>query len=302
MPIRLDTTCRTTSRSRSGRVGVLASAVVLLCCSVGVPVSDSAFTARVTNSTNSAQSASTITCTNSFTATTPATNSYFEYRLQDSASSTTATDLSASNNPGLYQGGHQTDSATPTACPADPSTLGYGLNGSSQYLTVTNGAATSPDTFTILVWFKTSVASGVLIGLSGSQTGSTSYYDRVLYFQASGQLSFAVYTSATQILTTPTGKSYADGIWHQAAVTFGPTQGSTIYVDGQAVAANSSMTAAQGAGGRYWRLGYVSINSDYTGGTAINPYFNGSMKFAAVYKYVRAATEIRAQYITGAPK
>jgi hypothetical protein len=283
----------------AGAVGALA----LL-----APGTSGAFTAKVTNSTDTAKAAALFKCADVFAAPKPkaAANTYFEYTLSETAGTGTAVDSSSAGNPGLYQGTHSTDAATPTACPNDTPKVAYapaGTTSAPQYVTTTNSVGTSPATFSLVVWFKTSTKSGRLIGLGGSQTGGSGTYDRQIYLQPTGQLSFGTYSSGYQIVTSPSGTNYADGVWHQVVATFTagtPNTGMTLYVDGALSASNSAYTTAEADTG-YWRIGYDNLSSSWTGGTTTTAVFVGSMKFAAAYKYVLTSAEVRSQYTVGAP-
>lgn len=290
-----------------------AGAGLLVAAAVGAlalltPATSGAFTAKVTNSVDTAKAATLFRCADTFSATRAkaAANTYFEYALSEAAGTTTAVDSSSAGNPGLYQSTHSTDVGTPTACPNDTPKVAYAPAGTAQtpqYVTTTNPVGTSPATFSLVVWFKTSTKSGRLIGLGGSQTGASGTYDRQIYLQPSGQLSFGTYSTTYQILTTATGTNYADGAWHQvvATMTAGtPNTGMSLYVDGALATSNATYTTAQTNTG-YWRIGYDALGSGWTGNTATNAFFVGSIKYAAAYRYVLTLPEVKSLYSIGAP-
>src|SRR4029077_656263 len=89
-----------------------------------------------------------------------------------------------------------------------------------------------------------------LIGFGEQPSGLSSNYDRHVYMENSGQLTFGVWTGQANTITS--AKSYNDGAWHYLVATQG-SDGMTLYVDGAAVGANAQ-TQAQAYSG-YWRLG-----------------------------------------------
>ncbi|MFD1722316.1 LamG-like jellyroll fold domain-containing protein [Amnibacterium endophyticum] len=292
-------------RRRAG-LGLLAAAAVAAAALLA-PGTSGSFTAAITNTTDTAKAATQFTCSDVFAAVrTKAANTYFEYTLTEAAGTTGAADSSAAGNPGIYQGTHSTDTATPTACPNDAPKVAYAPAGTAsapQYVTTTNTVGASPTTFSLVVWFKTSTKSGRLIGLGNQQTGASGIYDRQVYLQPTGQLSFGTYLNGYQIITSPSGRDYADGLWHQVVATLTPgtpNTGMSLYVDGALAAANTAYTSAQSNTG-YWRIGYDSLGSSWTGGTATNASFVGSIKYAAAYRYALSPGEVRSMYSIGLP-
>jgi hypothetical protein len=98
----------------------------------------------------------------------------------------------------------------------------------------------NPETFTVLVWFKTS-ASGSLLGFSSVQDPYTPYFsDRQLWVDSSGKLVWSIYDGANDELTSTSPVD--TGSWVFAAVSVGPA-GAFLYVNGSQVATNASWTA-----------------------------------------------------------
>ena len=118
---------------------------------------------------------------------------------------------------------------SPNACPRDSGTA-YALNGSTSSVSTPRSYA-NPTTFSEEVWFRTTVAGGMLIGFGSSQTGASSQHDRKLYLTTTGQLAFGSYNGATQVITSPTAVN--DGAWHHTVATMSPTNGMRLYVDGR---------------------------------------------------------------------
>ena len=111
---------------------------------------------------------------------------------------------------------------------------------------------------------------GKLIGFGDAQTGNSSSYDRHVYMETGGQLTFGTWTG--QMNTATSSESYNDGKWHFLVATQG-ADGMKLYVDGQQVATNPQTGAQDYVG--YWRVG---------GDTAWNgtAYFAGTIDEAAV--------------------
>ncbi|PZE88382.1 LamG domain-containing protein [Curtobacterium sp. MCBD17_008] len=281
-------------RLRDGKVVavllVVALAVVLLVNQFAP--TRSGFSAKVTNGSNSAGTAASNTCTGAVGFDATASNALFAYKLTEPSGSTTAADFSGKGANGTYQGGMTASTPSPIACPRDPGTA-WLLDGASDFLS-TPAAQRNPVTFSEEVWFRTSVAGGLLIGFGGSQVTVSGQHDRQVYLNTNGQLVFGAYNGATQVVTSP--KSYNDGAWHHVVSTMSATTGMRLYVDGALVASNANYTAPENYTG-YWRIGYDTI-SGWPGAPA-NPYFTGSMRFAAVYNSVLTAAQVSSHYAAG---
>jgi hypothetical protein len=284
----------TPGRLRDGKVIavllVVALAVVLLLNQFAP--TRSAFSAKVTNGSNSAGTAASNTCTGAVGFDATASNALFAYKLTEASGSTTAPDFSGKGANGTYQGGMTASTPSPNACPRDPGST-WLLDGASDFVS-TPAVQRNPVTFSEEVWFRTSVAGGLLIGFGGSQVSVSGQHDRQTYLNTNGQLVFGSYNGATQVVTSP--KSYNDGVWHHVVSTMSATTGMRLYVDGALVASNANYTTPENYTG-YWRIGYDTI-SGWPGAPA-NPYFTGSMRFAAVYNSVLTASQVSSHYAAG---
>ncbi|QNG37268.1 PKD domain-containing protein [Geodermatophilaceae bacterium NBWT11] len=139
----------------------------------------------------------------------------------------------------------------------------------------------NPTSFTTELWFSTtSTRGGKLIGFGDRQTGLSGNYDRHVYLEPSGQVSFGAYTGQTNIVTTPA--AYNDGQWHQVVASMG-ADGMRLYVDGALVGSNGN-TGAQAYTG-YWRVGG---DSSWSG----DPYVAATIDEVAVYDRQLSATEV----------
>ena len=91
-----------------------------------------------------------------------------------------------------------------------------GLNG----LVVAQQSQNSPKTYSAELWFKTtSIQGGKLIGFGNATSGLSNSYDRHVYMQSNGRLSFGASSGGQQSLVTPI--SYNDGQWHHVVATQG---------------------------------------------------------------------------------
>jgi hypothetical protein len=281
-------------RLRDGKVVavllVVALAVVILLNQFAP--TRSAFSATVTNASNSAGTAASNTCTGSVGFDAASSKALFAYKLTEPAGSTTAVDFSGAGFTGTYQGVMTASTPSPIACPRDAGSS-WSLNGTSNFVS-TPTAQQNPVTFSEEVWFRTSVAGGLLIGFGGSQVSVSGQHDRQVYLNTSGQLVFGSYSGGTQVVTSP--KAYNDGAWHHVVATMSAATGMRLYVDGASVASNAKYTAPESYTG-YWRIGY-DTTSGWPGAPS-NSFFTGSMRFAAVYSSVLSATQVANHYSAG---
>ncbi|MFJ4220115.1 LamG domain-containing protein [Curtobacterium luteum] len=280
----------TLRKLRDGRavalVLVLAIVVVVLCTAFAP--TRSAFGARITNDTDSAGTAPYFTCSAAVGA--DAANALFAYRLGEASGATTAVDASGKGLNGNYQGVMTAVAPSPNACPRDSGTA-YQLNGSTTS-TATSFVSvptkyTNPTTFSTEVWFRTSVAGGMLVGFGSAATGASGQHDRQVYLNTSGQLVFGAYNGTTQVVTSP--RTYTDNAWHHVVATMSPSTGMKLYVDGAVVASNASYTVPENYAG-YWRIGYDTVSG--WPGQPSNFAFTGQMRYAAVYGTVLSATQV----------
>jgi hypothetical protein len=243
----------------------------------------SAYSARIATSGNTAATAPYFTCTAAVGADTA--NALFAYRLTEASGASTAVDWSGKGLNGTYQGTMTATTPSPNACPRDTGSS-WLLNGSTNFVSTPRSYA-SPATYSEEVWFKTTVAGGMLIGFGSNQVTASGQHDRQVYLNTGGQLVFGTYSGTTQVVTSP--KAYTDGTWHHVVATQSAGTGMRLYVDGSLVASNTAFTAAEPYTG-YFRVGYDTV-SGWPGQPA-NFAFTGSMRYAAVYSTVLSATQV----------
>ncbi len=175
------------------------------------------------------------------------------------------------------------------------------LQGSEQGLTATkavaysgigggyNGALfTNPAAFTLECWFRSSgTTGGVLLEFGDVVTTVPATYDRVLYVDSTGRLSFGTYSGGFQVLQSPS--SYVDGAWHHVAATLSSTAGMALYVDGGLVASNATYTASQTYNG-YWRWAMGNLSG--WPNRPLSDSFVGALDEIAVYGRALSAQEV----------
>jgi hypothetical protein len=281
---------------RAKRSGLLIAAVIavsaLAIIASAAPMSHSAFTAKVNNTIDKAGTNSFFTC--AAVATGNKTSALFQYKMADAANATTATDTSGHNSTGQYQGTKTlTTVAGPTGCSRGDAGSAYTLNGTSSYLVNAIQRASGVNVFTEEIWFKTTVAGGMLLGWGDDETGSSDTYDRHIYIDVNGHLEFGVWNTAATVVVSPNAVN--DGKWHMAAATLS-SAGMNLYVDGVSVDTDSTITTAQ-TGTGYWRIGYDNLGSwpDQPN----NFFFTGQLRFAAVYSTAFTAAQIATDYAAG---
>ncbi len=201
------------------------------------------------------------------------------WRLNDSSGPAIA-DSGVNRQPGVASGGVSYGTSSPVA----PGTADS-FNGSDATISSTKAQA-GPSTYSEELWFNTTTSSGgKLIGFGDQQSGRSGNYDRHVYMENSGQLTFGTYTGQLNTATSP--NSYNDGSWHYLVATQG-SDGMKLYVDGAVVATNAQ-TGAQSYNG-YWRVGG---DSDWGGDSA---FLNGSIDEVAVYPTALTAQQVKTHY------
>ncbi|MFT4297059.1 MAG: PKD domain-containing protein [Micropruina sp.] len=160
------------------------------------------------------------------------------------------------------------------------------FNGSNNVV-VAQEQWSAPQQFTAELWFKTTTTKGgKLIGFGNTTSGLSSTYDRHVWMQNNGKLSFGTNPGSQQIITTTA--SYNDGQWHHVAARQG-ADGMKLYVDAQLVGSNPATTSQAYTG--YWRIG-----GDKNWSGATSSYLAGSLDEVAVYPSALSEDDVRAHY------
>ncbi|HEY3407819.1 MAG TPA: PKD domain-containing protein [Propionicimonas sp.] len=166
------------------------------------------------------------------------------------------------------------------------------FSGTTTGFATTTSAQPGPNTFTVETWVKTtSTAGGKIIGFGNASTGNSTSYDRHVYFDSAGRITFGVYAGAVRTVTS--SKVYRDGQWHHVVASLG-SGGMALYVDGAKVGARTDTTAGQAYSG-YWRIGGDSLGSWPSAPSSA--YLNGQIDDVAVYPTVLTPTKIRQHYL-----
>lgn len=190
--------------------------------------------------------------------------------------------------------GSNTSSVTPGAVAGvtGASATSFGGNSNGRVSTPSSGAVTSE--FSAEAWFMTSTnRGGKILGFGSAQTGSSSSYDRHVYMQNNGRLTFGVYPGGVR--TVSSAQSYNDGQWHHAVATQS-TAGMRLYVDGVLVGSDASTTSAQAYNG-YWRVGGDNLSGWPNRPTS--DFFSGRIDEVAVYPTALASGQVMSHYTTG---
>ena len=266
-----------------GAVVVLASLLAALCLTV--PGSRAAFTARVTNSTNTVASLPFFTCSAAILSSSPR----IYYKLDETGTTTLAEDSSGQDRDGTYQG--TTTKGVSRACTRDVGTA-VTFNGTSGYVNFGTSLNVPATTYSAELWFKTtSTRGGFLSGFGASATGGSLTVDRVLYLTNDGNVVFGVNAVAKNTIISPA--AYRDGSWHHVLATAGPA-GLRLYVDG-AQAATSTATAPATSG--FFRVAFDSLLL-WPSAPASN-YFAGTLDEVAAYTTTLTATDALNHYRAG---
>ena len=274
------------------RLGIAAAGAALLALAgiaVATPGAFGGYSAVIRNSVDTAGTANYFQCSSALSADSAA--ALLQWPLSDASGSTSAADVSGKGHPGTYSGTMTASTPTPVACPRDPGSA-WLLDGSAQTALYPT-QLTGPNTFSIEIWFRTTVAGGKLIGF-GTTTGQSAQYDRHLYLDRNGAVVFGVYANAIRTLQT-SGTNYADGRWHSAVGTLS-SAGMALYVDGATVASDASTTSAESDTG-YWKVGYDTLGGSWP--NVATPSFTGSLRYAAVYTTALTAAQVKAHDAAG---
>ncbi|WP_342372829.1 PKD domain-containing protein [Propioniciclava soli] len=164
--------------------------------------------------------------------------------------------------------------------------------GNSTSFSATGNAVTAPQVFTIEAWFNTtSTSGGKVVGYGSAKSGNSGSYDRQVYLNGQGTVSFGVYPGAAKVVSSAPG--YNDGQWHHVVASLG-ADGQTLWIDGRLIGRDSTVTSAQAYDG-YWRVGGDNLSGWPNLGTTT--YLAGSIADVAVYDRVLTMDEVDAHRI-----
>ena len=142
-----------------------------------------------------------------------------------------------------------------------------------------NTSLAAPTTFTVECWFRTgNSAGGLIVGFGDTATGPDATFDRQIYVDSGGKLTFGTWPS-TSPLYIRSPNAYNDGAWHYVAGSFGAA-GLKLYADGSLVASDPTITTAGSYTG-YWRWG--GGNVAFWPNQPSSGYLIGTIDEVAVY-------------------
>lgn len=203
--------------------------------------------------------------------------------LDESRGMKYATDRSGNDRTGEYLG--PLTSGVQGGLPNNPGTA---LDNTSGRVILGPQPVSSPSVYSIELWFRTtSTSQSYLAGFEDHRdAGYTSDADRVVTMEASGRLTFGLWSKRSQTISTP--GAFNDGAWHHLVVTSTNNRSTTIYVDGVEAVSGSTSVVHNYPG--FWRVGQGSI------GPQNNPGFDGDLDNVAIYHSVLSASRVAAHW------
>ncbi len=171
--------------------------------------------------------------------------------------------------------------------------IGRGVlfDGTNDYVWTTT-ALTSPQNFSLTLWFKTTSASGhKLVGFENTQFIGATGYDRHIWMGTDGKIYFGVWVGAA--FTVSSLNTLNDGNWHQVTATYAPSGFFALYVDGVLQGTNSGIPGDYGG---YWKLGGYNLAG---WPNASDGYFSGTLDDVRIYSRVLSAAEAKSLYQSG---
>ncbi|MDA8438808.1 MAG: hypothetical protein M0Z51_08105 [Propionibacterium sp.] len=141
--------------------------------------------------------------------------------------------------------------------------------------------------------FTTTTSNGKLVGFGTSTAVSDTDWDRQIHLDPAGRVVFGVYPGTVETVASPAGTNYADGQCHQVVATLS-SAGMALHLDGALVAANHSVTSAQGDAG-YWKIGCGRLQGWAAGNGAgynVPDYHTGSLSYVAIYTTALNAAQV----------
>jgi signal peptidase I len=293
-------------RRRTLTIAAIALAVLVSVALTVMSVTSGAITAKVSNPAAKAGTRTYFTCKEAMSST-AVPRPYLAWAMGTTANTrTNQTDLSGNGQTGRYSTSATTD--TSIGCLRDTPAASVVFAGNKCLYINANYSASTPNTFSLEAWFRTSNTSNGNIIVFGDRTGvADPNHDRKIYLDRDGRIVFGVYPNAVKIVYTAAGKNYADNAWHHVVATLS-SAGQSLYVDGALAMTNPSVTTAQDFAG-YWKVGCGALGgwrnaaTDESGSTANDysgpTYFTGQLQYAATYTVALTAEQVREHYLAG---
>jgi hypothetical protein len=225
------------------------------------------------------------------------------WRLGDAASGTAGDAALANEN--TDAGAYHNVSASASALPGSTA-QSASLDGVSSFVDLKSNLVNSTDYQTVSLWFKTTVANGVLFSYQADPitNGTTAAnYTPALYVGSDGKLLGEFWTGDTSVIQS--AQPVTDGKWHHVVLAgAGITQ--SMYLDGQLVGTKAGTIQLFGSGGAshvYAGAGFIGngwpdephfgVNTGYA------TYFNGSISDVAFYDHWVPASTVAGMYGAG---
>ncbi|MGW5196736.1 LamG-like jellyroll fold domain-containing protein [Streptomyces spiralis] len=219
------------------------------------------------------------------------------FRLGEAAGATTAADQ--------VRGGDGTyNSVTLGSSGVFSDAKAASFNGTASSVTLPNGSVPGSGPESVSMWFKTSTANGVLLGVSRDplSSGTTpTGYTPVLYIGGSGKLYGEYWFSTGSDNPLVSSAAVTDNKWHHVVLATSATSQS-LYLDGALVGTQTGTAAMSnqpytyvGAGfvGGYWPDEPHHNTSDNTGYAS---YFKGSLADVALFRSQLSAADVTEQF------
>ncbi|GAA1867369.1 LamG domain-containing protein [Myceligenerans crystallogenes] len=182
----------------------------------------------------------------------------------------------------------------PGALTADPDTAAAAAGTSTSRAWSAGTSKAAPQTFSVETWFRGTTPGGKLIGYGNrGDATSSGVYDRHLYLDGTGRLVFGVHSATARTVVSPA--AVTNGAWHHAVGTLG-ADGLRLYLDGQLVASEPSITSARAYNG-WWRVGGDGLTGWSPSSPATN--FKGDLDEIAVYPQALTADQVALHHLVG---
>ena len=299
-------------RSRAGYAGLAATLAVGMALALGAlaATAGATFSSTRANGSNSFGAAATF---DTYQQSVLADSPLFYHRMDDPAGTTVLDDTSSNNRDGTYN--EATSAAYNYRVPGKlPANSAAQFNGVNEYVVMEDDiGAAAPNTFSVELWFKsTSADGGKLIGYGNGRLGLSTAYDRDMYLDSTGKVTFRVADGANGNKCVTSTNALADGNWHHVVGTLGGGF-ARLYVDGTLVTGTSispsctvgnprgSVAASVGETNPngYWRVGGDQLGFGGLPNTPASDYINATIDEVAVYTTALTSTQVADHWTVG---